>query len=299
MEVRTPDLDLDLVRCFLVVAESGGFTTAARRLNLSQSAVSLKVQRLETLLGRSLFARTSRTVQLTCEGEVMLSYARRLLALSQEMVRRVAHPAMEGTLRLGVVQQFGQQFLPDLLARFKRAHPRVSLCVEVGISADLLAAMEEDRFDLVLAAAGFTPGPAAAGIEGLREERVIFREPLIWTQAHDSALDPRTDPVPLILFAPPCGFRRAAFDALEAAGRPWQVVYASASLASIQAAVRADLGIALLGRSSVLPGMKVVPTKAGLPSLPDTAISLYLRKSAREPLAQSLGSFISTAVTRA
>ncbi|RYD25708.1 MAG: LysR family transcriptional regulator, partial [Verrucomicrobiaceae bacterium] len=104
-------LDLDLVRCFLHVAESGGFTQASRRLHLSQSAVSLKIQRLETLLDRKVFERTSRTLALTMEGELLLGYARRLIALSEEAVQTVSRRTIGGHLNLGIAQQFGQPFL--------------------------------------------------------------------------------------------------------------------------------------------------------------------------------------------
>lgn len=292
-----PDLDLDLLRCFLAVAESGGFTSASRRLNLSQSAVSLKVQRLESLLGRLLFTRTSRSLKLTQEGETLLDYARRLLALNQEMIQRISRPAVGGLLRLGVIQQFGQEFLPQLLSQFKKAHPAVRLCVEVGMSGDLLQAMEEGRFDIVLAAAGFLPGPGSQG-EVFAEERIIMREPLVWVRAGNSSLNPSEDPLPLILFNSPCAFRRAAGEALEKAGRAWESVYSSASLASIQAAVQADLGISVFARSSVLPGMKILGQRHGLPSLPDSVVALYRRKSAAEPLTSTLGDFITQAVAR-
>lgn len=295
--MNLPDLDLDLLRCFLAVAESGGFTSAARRLNLSQSAVSLKIQRLESLLGRLLFTRTSRSLKLTPEGEILLDYARRLLALNQEMIQRVSQPAVGGMLRLGVIQQFGQEFLPQLLSQFKKAHPGVRLCVEVGMSADLLLAMEEGRFDIVLAAAGFLPGPGSQG-GAFAEERVIMREPLVWVQARNSTLNLRQDPLPLVLFTSPCAFRRAAGEALEKAGRAWESVYSSASLASIQAAVQADLGISVFARSSVQPGMKILGPRQGLPALPDSVIALYRRKSAAEPLTSTLAGFITQSVAR-
>lgn len=293
--MNTPDLDLDLVRCFLAVAESGSFTLAARRLNLSQSAVSLKIQRLEELLGRKVFARTNRSVVLTAEGDIALGYARRLLELGHEMVRHVAQPAVAGTLRLGVVQQFGHQFLPELLARFKRQHPRVFLTVEVGMTMELLTALEADRFDLVLGAAGSAPRPGGKP-DAFTEDRVLMREPLVWVGGGQVTKGFETETLPLVLFTPPCSYRRTATESLEAAGRAWEVVYSSSSLASIQAAVQAGLGVSVLGRSCVLPGMKILGAKAKLPRLPESAIALYRRKSPHEALARSLGTFIADAI---
>lgn len=287
-----PDLDLDLVRCFLAVAESGGFTAAARRLNLTQSAVSLKVQRLESLLGHPVFVRTSRSVNLSPEGEIVEAYGRRLLATSREMVERVRGTAESGSLRLGVLHQFGQQRLPELLAEFRKAHPKVALEVEVGMTAELLRLMDEGRYDMVIGAAGVAaPGSYA-------EEPLLAKEPVAWVRAAKSAIDLRADPLPLVFFPVPCGFRRAALEALEKKGRTWQVVYSSASLSSIQAAVQADLGIGVLGKSSMLPGMQALGKSGGLPALPDLAITLYRRNSQATLLELAMASFLGSAVNR-
>ena len=293
--MQSLDLDLDLVRCFLVVAESGGFTSASRRLNLSQSAVSLKIQRLEALMDRRVFDRTSRSLKLTVEGEVVLGYARRLLALNQEMIHSVANPALEGVLRLGVVQHFGQSFLPGLLSQFKRAHPKVRLNVEIGMTVDLLSALEEDQLDLVMAASGYAPDEKSkAGT--FSERRVLMRESLVWVQSDSSVIDPKDNPVPLVLLPPRSGFRRITLDVLERAGRSWQIAYSSASLASLQAAVQADLGIAVFSKSSVLPGMRVIKTRLGLPPLPQTAIAVYTTNSPTKPLVAKLIDLVSMAV---
>ncbi len=287
-----PDLDLDLVRCFLAVAESGGFTAAARRLNLTQSAVSLKVQRLESLLGHPVFVRTSRSVNLSAEGEIVEAYGRRLLATSREMVERVRGTAESGSLRLGVLHQFGQQRLPELLAEFRRAHPKVGLEVEVGMTAELLSLMDEGRYDMVI-------GAAAAALPGkYEEEPLLAKEPVAWVRSAKSAIDLRANPLPLVFFPAPCGFRRAALEALEKQGRTWQVVYSSASLSSIQAAVLADLGIGVLGKSSMLPGMRVLGKSSALPGFPHLSIALYRRSSQATPLETSLALFLSAAVNR-
>jgi DNA-binding transcriptional LysR family regulator len=290
--MSAPNLDLDLVHCFLSVVESGGFTAAARRLHLTQSAVSLKVQRLESLLGHPVFVRTSRSVKLSAEGEIVEAYGRRLLATSREMMERVRGTAESGCLRLGVLHQFGQQRLPSLLAEFRRAHPKVSLEVEVGMTSELLALMDEGRYDMVIGAAGIAaPGTYA-------EEPLLAKEPVTWVRAAESVIDLRADPLPLVVFPAPCGFRRAALEALEKKGRTWRIVYSSASLSSIQAAVQADLGIGVLGKSSLLPGMRALGKASGLPVFPDLSIMLYRRNTTAGPLEATLASFLGAAVNR-
>ena len=128
--MRIPDLDLDLLRCFVAVAEQGGFTSAGGALGLTQSAVSLKVKRLEEVLGRRVLERSSRAVALTRDGEALLGYARRMLALNDEAVRRLVAPAVAGRLRLGVADHFVPRTLAPLLARFARSSPEVRLEVE-------------------------------------------------------------------------------------------------------------------------------------------------------------------------
>src|SRR6266446_1104935 len=115
-----PDIDLDLIRCFLTVVESGGFTQASKRLHVTQSGITLKIKRLEQQLKCRLFRRTVKPLELSAEGEIVLGYARRLLDLNQEMVQRVAKPKHEAVLRLGVVDHFGPQLLPQWLAEFKK-----------------------------------------------------------------------------------------------------------------------------------------------------------------------------------
>ena len=171
--MRLPDLDLDLLRCFVLVAEARGFTAAGEALGLTQSAVSLRVKRLEEVVRRPLFDRTTRTVALTREGEVLLGYARRLLALNDEAVRRLAAPPIAGRLRLGVADHFVPRSLAPILARFSRTYPEVRLEVEVGRSHELRAKQAAGGLDLVL---GKRRGGEVAGVP-------IWTEQVVWAAA--------------------------------------------------------------------------------------------------------------------
>src|SRR5882724_7049559 len=144
-----PDIDLDLIRCFLTVVESGGFTQASIRLHVTQSGITLKIKRLEEQLKCRLFRRTVKPLELSHEGEIVLGYARRLLDLNQEMVQRVAKPKKDGVLRLGVVDHFGPQLLPQWLAEFKKRFSTVKIVSDLGLTQELLKNLEDDNFDLV------------------------------------------------------------------------------------------------------------------------------------------------------
>ena len=290
-----PILELHLVHCFLHVAESGGFTQASRRLHLSQSAVSLKIQRLEALLDRKVFDRTSRKMALTPEGELLLGYARRLIALNEEAVRTVSQRAKGGHLNLGVAQQFGQDFLFRLISRFRKAHPEITLGVEVGMSANLLRGLDESRFDVVLAAEGPVANPLSVS-DGIIQDGVVRKEPMKWVRAVDSKIDLKRNPLPLVVFLPPCGHRQRMIELLEHRGRTWRAGYSSASLPAIQAAIEADCGIGILAASLVTQGMKIIGKEAELPAFPDSSIALYRRKSANETLAGALITFVKQAM---
>src|SRR5215213_7454852 len=220
--MRIPDLDLDLLRGFVAVAERGGFTAAGQALGLAQSAISLKIKRLEELVRRRVLDRTSRSVALTRDGEMLLAYARRILALNDEAVRRMVAPPVAGRLRLGVADHFVPRNLAPLLARFARTYPEVRLEVEVGRSHELRAAQERGALDLVL----------GKRRDGETEGRPIWTESVVWVAAPDWQA-PQERPLPLAMLPPGCMFRDRALAALARAGLAFEVVYTSASLLGV------------------------------------------------------------------
>src|SRR6476661_7990963 len=139
--MRTANLDIDLLRTFAAVADSGSFTAAAELVARTQSAVSVQIKRLEEILGRKVFERTSRSLALTPAGETLLGYARRILELNDESVRRIAEPPVTGVIRLGITEYFVPTELPRLLGRFAAAYPGVELEVRMGLSRDLRESM--------------------------------------------------------------------------------------------------------------------------------------------------------------
>lgn len=275
------DLDIDALRAFVTVAESGGFTAAADRLGRTQSAISVKIKKLEDRLGRRVFDRTSRSLAITRDGELLLGYARRLLDLNDETVRRFAEPAAEGDLRLGVAEYFLSDHLPRVLTQFARIYPRLHIDVRVGLCADLVAGLESGDLDLVISRrdAGETRG------------RAIWREPLRWVAAPTLEL-PADAPLPFCALPAPCVFRNRGLAALGAAGRPWRVVYTSASVMGVQAAVRAGLGIAVLSESSVPEGVRRLGAEDGLPDLGEVEMAIFGETARNRRLAEPLVGFI-------
>lgn len=260
----TRTLDLDLLRCFVTIAETGSFTRAGERLGRTQSTISLQVKRLEDQLGRTVFARTPRSLNLTAEGERLLGPARQLLRLNDMAIAELFEPDMTGRVRIGVPENFATAHLPAVLSAFVKAHPLVELEVTCDLTLNLLERFHEGAFDLVL-----VKREPSARLEGVR----VWREPLVWV-ARDQLAVSDLETVPLVVSPEPCVYRKRAIDALEAVGRKWRVAYTSTSLAGSQSAVNAGLGITVLPREMVPPYLKAVIDDPDLPPLYDTEIAL-------------------------
>ncbi|MDB5379343.1 MAG: LysR family transcriptional regulator [Rubritepida sp.] len=272
--MRIPDLDLDLLRGFVTVAERGGFTSAGQALGLTQSAISLKVKRLEELLGKPVFTRGAKQVALTREGESLLAYARRMLALNEEAVRQFVAPPVSGRLRLGVADHFVPRHLAPTLARFARTWPEVRIEVEVGRSHELRASLAREELDLVL----------GKRRDGETEGRVIFTEAVVWVAGPDF-LVPRDRPLPLAMLPQGCMFRDRALAALARAGIGYDVVYTSPSLMGIAAAAQAGFAATVIGRTGLPDGLVELE---GLPPLGTAEMCLFGDAAGQSPLVEPL-----------
>lgn len=261
--MRFPDLEIDLLRAFVAVAESGSFTAAADLVGRSQSAVSQKILRLEEILDTRVFDRNSRSLSLTRDGERLLVAARRMLEFNDAVVREMREPPAAGTLRLGISEDFIPKELPKLLARFSRLHPAAHLELMTGLSCDLLAAYDADRLDAVIAK---KDGTAQRG-------RVIWREPLVWMAAADHPVETE-GPARLVMLPPPCTYRELMIGALDSARRDWVAACTASSLMGVQAAVAGGLGVTVLGRSFAQEGMRILQDPVLWPALPMTEITV-------------------------
>ena len=258
------NLNLDLLRCFVTIAELGSFTRAGERLGRTQSTISLQIKRLEDQLGRPVFVRTARSFALTLEGARLLGRARQLLRLNDATLAELYEPDMAGAVRIGVPEDFATEHLPAVLSQFAEAHPLVELEVTCDLTLNLLAKFSADAFDLVL-----VKREPSAPLEGTR----VWREPLVWV-ARDRQAIQDLETIPLVVSPEPCVYRKRATDALDAIGRKWRVAYTSTSLAGCQSAVKAGLGITVLPREMMPSFLTAITGDPGLPPLYDTEIAL-------------------------
>ena len=262
------EMDLTLLRTFVSVIDAGGFTRAGERVNKTQSTVSQQIRRLEEQVGRVLLDRNSRAVTLTDDGERLLGYARRMLALNDEARGILVGGPKTELVRLGVPEDYAAERLPLLLAEFARDNRAIRLDVRCDLSIYLRADVEAGDLDLALV-------KQEVGEPGALRS---WREPLCWVAAKEGDLH-REDPLPLVLFPQGCVYRNRAVHELERAARPWRVAYSSPNHAGVRAAVMSGLGIGILPLSALPPGTRALGVGDGLPPLPDTELALLMARA--------------------
>jgi len=257
-------LDLELLRSFVSVVDAGGFTRAGERVHRTQSTVSQQIKRLEDDLGQPLLNRSGKEVTPTEAGERLLSYARRLLSLAEEARDVLAEPSNEGAVRLGIPEDFAAYRLIKLLASFSRSRPGLRLDVRVDQSTYLRRDLERGELDLALF-------KRSAGEKG---GIAVWPERVHWVTSKTHPVDSAEGSVPLIGFPTGCLYRTRAIHAIESAGRPWHMAYTSSSLAGIQAAVAAGLGLSILSDIAIRADHRVLTAKDGFAPIDRTEVAL-------------------------
>ena len=257
------ELPPDLLRTFVAAARALNFTQAARQVHRTQSAVSMQMRRLEGEIGKPLFRRVARGVELTRDGEVLLRYARRILRLHDEALVSLTAPELDGVIRLGAAEDYSSQHLPDILKRFAARHPLVRVDLYCDLSGNLLEMLAEERLDLCLC-------NSEAGEHG---GDFLRNEPVIWVAPADAEPE-ALSPLPLAMFHDGCMYRKWAMQALAKRGISYRVACASPSIAGVLAAVRAGLAVAPVGASTRLSGFRVLE-EGILPRLPSATVSLH------------------------
>ncbi len=279
-------LPIESLRTFVSVIETGSFTRAGRVVGRSQSAVSLQIQRLESLCGASLLMRDSRAPILTRQGEILLETAREILSLNDTCFEVMGDPFLSGSIRVGIPNDFATSILPQVLGRFAQAHPNVTLEVTCDLSATLGNHFESSDLDVMI---------------GIRTERTIAQplktwfEPVVWVAGAQQSSENRS-PLPLVVYPEGCRYRAAVLRALESANIPSRVAFSSSSLSGLQMAVKSGLGIMALSRSTVPEGLHPLPKSAQLPELGLVNIDLFARTDPPNAPAEQLARFIQQAL---
>ncbi|KVD68429.1 LysR family transcriptional regulator [Burkholderia ubonensis] len=309
-----PNFDIAALRSLVAGMDLGSFAKAADRVARSSSAVSAQIRKLEEQAGTPLFVKSGRGLALTDAGDAMLRYARRMIELNDEAAAAVRGVSLDGWVRIGLQEDFGEAILPGVLGRFARAHPKVRIEARVAHNAELLERLDANQLDLALvwgdpASAAFV---ARTGIDS--EE--IARVPMRWIGAAGSgaagsatagdgdAGEPsvrmRDEPLPLVVFDRPCRFFGAATDALDRAGVPWRVAFTTPSLAGLWAAASAGLGLTVRSHYGLPASVRLLDAAPlGLPELPSVPLMLLRRASSATPTVDRLARIMTQVVSGA
>ncbi|HXZ08075.1 MAG TPA: LysR substrate-binding domain-containing protein [Paraburkholderia sp.] len=289
--IRQPDwsklssLDPELVRAFVAVVDSGGFTAAAKLLHRTQSTISLRIRTLEERLDTHMFLRNSRRLALSHDGENFLIYARRILQVQNEAIAALTRTSRENVIRFGLPEDYAELWLPDLLKKFYELRPDARPHVHCRMSLELLERLQAGELDLALVVRhGTQPGG-----------RHLGREDVVWAAHRDFTLTSEAS-VPLALFPETCCYRQRGLEALAALERPYHVVYTSQSPTGIRIAVNQGAAVTIIDRCTLPAGWRVLGAQEGLPPLPPADLELHRSAAMREPEVDDLISLIETMV---
>ncbi len=258
-----PNLDLDLLKTFIAIADTGSFTRAADDVGRTQSAVSMQIKRLEEVVSRPIFQRDGRQNRLTIDGEKLLDYARRMVKLNDEAVMAFTKPELTGTVRFGTPDDYADGFLPEILARFARTHPLVQGDVECRNTEQLVQLIKRGELDASL----ITTASGDAATEAVRSESLVW----VVSQRHCPHLQPV---LPVAIAQAGCTWRRLTLAKLEELGRPYRIAYASNNSNAVNAAVLSGLAIGVVPQICVRPAMRVLTEDEGFPPVGEFNIGL-------------------------
>lgn len=261
-------LDPLLLRSFVAIIDTGSFTRAGERVHLTQSTISQQMRRLEQQIGCPLLDRSGRQVVATAEGEQLLGLARRILALLAQAEEQVSEGSI--SLSLGVPEDFAAGAITPVLAAFARDYPEVRLEVESGLSHHIWQRFAAGELDLAL----------VKQVRGQGSPLASWSEPLVWVDSRDWPARGR-DPLPLVAFPSEGLYRQQMTEALDGLGRRWRIAYVSASLASLQGAVSAGIGVSLLPKR-LMPADQLALTQ--WPKVAPVELALHAGGSGSEPL---------------
>jgi DNA-binding transcriptional LysR family regulator len=263
-------LDISSLESFLALAQTKSFSKAAEKINKSQSAVSQQIAKLETTLKCHLINREKNNA-LTEKGEVLYSYASKILKIHQEALNYFINPELKGEIRFGLPEDFATVFLAEILSEFNIKYPNILINVECDLTLHLLKRFHKKQFDLVMV--------KTTSREEIPCEFEIWDEKLVWVSKENSNIDLFATSLPLVLSPKPCVYRARALEGLVKNGIKHRIVYTSPSFIGSVAAVRADMGITVMPQNMIPEGLEEISSDL-LPDLDQTHVSLLLKNNA-------------------
>jgi DNA-binding transcriptional LysR family regulator len=275
------DLDIALLRTFVAIVDTGGLTSAGKKVGRTQPAITHQIQRLEDQIGRTLFDDNRRKLSLTHDGEVLLEFARAMLRLNDEARTRFSTPDIAGHVTLGTPDLYASYILPEVLESFSHAHPNVEIELRCTRSVHLHAALERNELDIAL----MTNQPE------FRRGELVRREPIEWVSGVGSSPELR-NPLPLAVLPQGSVYRQHALEALGAAGKQWSIRSVSDSIAGLQAAVFAGLAVSVFPRCAIVPKVRCLGKADGLPPLTPVELVMHRKSQGISNAAEQLAQYV-------
>jgi DNA-binding transcriptional LysR family regulator len=275
------NIPTDLLRTLVAVVDLRSFTKAAASLGVTQPAVSAQIKRLQFLLGGELFDRSTQALTLTPHGEMVVSYARRLLSINDQIVDLGDPERTELVIRVGAPGDFVASVLSRTLARFREQMPGVRFSVRMGTYEPLIRELQQGDIDVVVCLSGAPPVNA----------RHQWPEEVVWVRGKNTSIDIGR-PIPLVSYGEKSLNRYLAVTALKSAGLEWEDVFTGPSLLSLSAAVSAGLGVMILSRRRVDPYGLIVWDDGPLPKLGEVYCGVYIRDGGNREVIEQLADLI-------
>ncbi|MGE8069263.1 LysR family transcriptional regulator [Pseudomonas sp. NPDC089569] len=263
------DLQIDWLKCFVAVVDTGSLSSAAPEVYRSQSAVSMQLKKLEAAVGRQLLVRDARHHQLTPDGQVLLGYARRILDLHADAQTAFTGNELTGRIRLGVPDDYAARYLTPVLKRFAPRHGGVEIELDCEQSTSLIPRVAQGDLDLALVSR-----------DHARRGTLLFHEPMVWVGSPQFDVW-RRDPIPIATYEASSLARRCAINSLALQGRQYKVVYNSSSLAGQIAAVESGIAVAVLTRCSAPDHLEILGAEHGLGPLEPMEVAVYRSRASR------------------
>jgi DNA-binding transcriptional LysR family regulator len=268
----------DLLRTLVTVVDLRSFTKAAQLLGVTQPAVSAQIKRLQHLLGYDLLDKRTPGVSLTPRGEIVVTHARRLLTINDEILQSTAGRPMTQTLRVGIPGDYSGSRIPATLARFRLRWPNISFNVSTETSDNLIRDLKQGDLDVIL---------AVTITEAMIKPRHQWMRQAVWVRGDALRLDPER-PVPLVAYGEDCACQRVAVAALNDAGRECEFVFSSRSLTSLVAAVAAGFGVMVMPRGRAVKTNLTMWEDAPLPKLPELYCGIFVREGGNRAVLEEL-----------
>ena len=274
------NLDIELLRTLVAIADTGSFATAASTVHRTQSAVSMQVKRLEGVVGQPLFEKRGRRTVLNVQGQTLLQHARRILALQDEALTELRGSGMDGEVRLGACDDYVLSFVPPILARYAEVHPNVHVRLDARSSTELIRATAEGDLDIALVNV----------VDDTIAHEKLATEPLVWVRSPRHLAHEKV-PMPLAVERD-CAWGTWARRALEGADIAYRNAYSTFNVGGVVAVVDAGLAVGVMTRGSVPPTLEVLAEADGFPPLPTTSLGLVLRAAVPSPAARALADLL-------